>query len=184
MKPENTSTATNIILNKETIKRKLRRMALEIAERNTEEKELLIAGIAGNGVIVAKELISILNTVTSLSINFLEIKLNKKDPLQSRLESVNSFGGKTIIIVDDVANTGKTIMYALKLFLSDYPKKIQTLVLVERSHKAFPVQTDYVGLSVATTLQEHISVETENGELMQAQFTLKIKPPDFYLSRS
>jgi pyrimidine operon attenuation protein / uracil phosphoribosyltransferase len=168
MKPENTSTAANIILNRDIIKRKLRRMALEIAEKNTEEKEILIAGIAGNGVLVAKNLIAILNEITNLQIEFLEINLNKKDPLQSRLESDISIKEKTIIIVDDVANTGKTIMYALKLFLNDYPKKIQTLVLVERSHKAFPVQTDYVGLSVATTLHEHISVETENGELMQA----------------
>lgn len=168
MKPENTSTATNIILNRDIIKRKLRRMALEIAERNTEEKQILIAGIAGNGVLVAKNLISILNEITNLQIEFIEIKLNKKDPLQSRLESDISIAGKTIIIVDDVANTGKTIMYALKLFLNDYPKKIQTLVLVERSHKAFPVQTDYVGLSVATTLKEHISVETEGVELLQA----------------
>jgi pyrimidine operon attenuation protein / uracil phosphoribosyltransferase len=169
MKPEITSTATNIILNKEIIKRKLRRMALEIAERNTEEKQILIAGIAGNGVLVAKNLITILKEITNLQIEFIEIKLNKKDPLQSRLETDISIKGKTIIIVDDVANSGKTIMYALKLFLNDYPKKIQTLVLVERSHKAFPVQTDYVGLSVATTLQEHISVETEDGELVQAR---------------
>jgi pyrimidine operon attenuation protein / uracil phosphoribosyltransferase len=169
MKPENTSTATNIILNRDIIKRKLRRMALEIAERNTEEKQILIAGIAGNGVLVAKNLISILNEITSLQIEFIEIKINKRDPLQSKIETDMSIKGKTIIIVDDVANSGKTIMYALKLFLNDYPKKIQTLVLVERSHKAFPVQTDYVGLTVATTLQEHISVETEDGELVQAR---------------
>ena len=168
MKPENTSTVKNIILNKETIKRKLRRMALEIAERNTDEKALLIAGIAGNGAIVAKNLITILQEISRLQIEFIEIKMNKKDPLQSRIESDISFAGKSIIVEDDVANTGKTILYALKLFLNDYPKNIQTLVLVERSHKAFPVQSDYVGLSVATTLQEHISVETENGELVQA----------------
>jgi pyrimidine operon attenuation protein / uracil phosphoribosyltransferase len=67
--------------------------------------------------------------------------------------------------VDDVANSGKTIMYALKAFLSQRPKKIQTVVLVERSHKLFPIQTDYSGLSIATTLQEHIAVETKDGEV-------------------
>lgn len=168
MKPENTSTATNIILNRDTIKRKMRRMAMEIAEKNIGEKQLIIAGIAGNGVLVAQNLITILQEITDLQIEFIEIKLNKKDPLQSKLEWSASFAGKSIIIIDDIANTGKTIMYALKLFLNDYPKKIQTLVLVERSHKAFPVQNDYVGLTVSTTLQEHISVETEGGELMRA----------------
>ena len=78
------------------------------------------------------------------------------------------FNGKTVIIVDDVANTGRIIMYALKPFLNFQPKKIQTLVLVERSHKLFPIQNDYKGLSIATTLLEHISVETEGEEITGA----------------
>jgi pyrimidine operon attenuation protein/uracil phosphoribosyltransferase len=67
--------------------------------------------------------------------------------------------------VDDVSNTGKTLLYALKPFLSAQPKKIQTLVLVERSHKLFSIQPDYVGLSINTTLQEHISVQVSEGEI-------------------
>ena len=78
------------------------------------------------------------------------------------------FENKVIIIVDDVANTGRTMLYALKPFLQAHPKKIQTLVLVERSHKLFPIQTDYVGLSITTTLQEHIAVETEGDEITGA----------------
>ena len=76
--------------------------------------------------------------------------------------------GQVIIVVDDVSNTGKTLLYAFKPFLQYQPKKIQTLVLVERSHKLFAVQPDYVGLSVATTLQEHISVETKDDEITGA----------------
>jgi pyrimidine operon attenuation protein/uracil phosphoribosyltransferase len=71
-------------------------------------------------------------------------------------------------LIDDVANSGKTLSFALKPFLEYQPKKIQTLVLVERSHKAFPVQPDYVGLSVATTIQEHIYVEVEGETVMGA----------------
>jgi pyrimidine operon attenuation protein/uracil phosphoribosyltransferase len=75
------------------------------------------------------------------------------------------FTNKVIILVDDVANSGKTLLYALKPFLAFHPKKIQMLVLVERSHNSFPVHPDYVGLSVSTTLQEHIYVEVEEGKI-------------------
>ncbi len=68
-----------------------------------------------------------------------------------------------IIVVDDVSNSGKTLLYALKPFINSHPKKIQILVLVERTHTSFPVRPDYVGLSIATTIQEHIFVEV-NGE--------------------
>jgi pyrimidine operon attenuation protein / uracil phosphoribosyltransferase len=78
------------------------------------------------------------------------------------------FNKKVVILVDDVANSGKTLTYALKPFLEFHPKKIQTLVLVERSHKVFPVQPDYVGLSVGTTLQEHIYVEVDGDEVKGA----------------
>ncbi|MEJ7769041.1 MAG: phosphoribosyltransferase family protein, partial [Chitinophagaceae bacterium] len=73
-----------------------------------------------------------------------------------------------IILIDDVTNSGKTLLYALKPFLAHHPKKIQTLTLVERSHKLFPVSSDYVGISLATTLQEHIFVEVENGQVSGA----------------
>jgi pyrimidine operon attenuation protein/uracil phosphoribosyltransferase len=81
--------------------------------------------------------------------------------MDASLEPATDVTNKNVILVDDVANTGKTILYALKPFLASRPARIQTLVLVERSHKLFPIQTDYAGLSLATTLQEHISVETE-----------------------
>jgi pyrimidine operon attenuation protein / uracil phosphoribosyltransferase len=159
---------TNIILDKQTIDRKMRRMALEIAEINHDEKELIIAGIAGNGEAVAKKLSAVLSELTSISSKVVTLQLNKKDPLEVKLDPVISFEDKTVILVDDVSNTGKTMLYAMKPFLQGYPRSLQTLVLVERSHKVFPVETNYKGLSVSTTLQEHIYVEVENGELHQA----------------
>lgn len=148
------------VLEKGSITRKLRRMALEVAEQNIDETELIIAGISGNGEVVAGCLIKELQALTSLKTAAIKIELNKKDPLDVSFDRKIDFTNKVIIIVDDVANTGKTMLYALKPFLNFHPKKIQTLVLVERSHKLFPIQTDYVGLSITTTLQEHITVET------------------------
>jgi pyrimidine operon attenuation protein/uracil phosphoribosyltransferase len=158
----------NCILNKQVITQKMKRMALEVAEQNLEEKELIIAGVNGNGEIVAKILTDELNKIYAFKIHTITININKKDPQQVSINEEIDFNNKTVIIVDDVANTGRIIMYALKPFLNFHPKKIQTLVLVERSHKLFPIQNDYTGLSVATTLQEHIAVETEGGEITGA----------------
>jgi len=155
----------NCVLDKEAIGRKMRRMALQIAEQNSDEKQLIIAGIAGNGEIVAKRLVENLEKIASFTTSFVQIQLNKKEPLEVSLNPYTDMNNKVVILVDDVANTGKTMLYALKPLLIVNPKKIQTLVLVERSHKLFPVQTDYAGLSIATTLQEHITVETE-GEII------------------
>ena len=162
------STDTNIILDKETIERKMRRMALEIAEKNTEEKELIVAGVAGNGVAVAKKLVSILREMAGVTAKLVTIKLNKKDPKVVSIDPVTDFNGRSVIVVDDVSDSGRTMLYALKPFLEGYPKSLQTLVLVERSHKIFPVQTDFTGLSISTTLQEHIYVEVEGDELVRA----------------
>jgi len=159
---------TNCILTAEIIKRKLRRMAFEIAERNAGEEALIIAGISGNGVVVARQVVEELQQIITVAVQFITIDINKKQPLEVHLEDGFHFDNKTIIIVDDVANSGRTMLYALKPFLDYQPKTIQTLVLVERSHKLFPVQTDYVGLSIATTLQEHIRVETEGDKITGA----------------
>ena len=158
----------NSVLDKERISRKLRRMALEVAEQNIEEKQLLIAGIEGNGEIVAKCLAKDLKELAGMQTDSITIRLHKKDPMEVTFDRSVDLNNKVIIIVDDVANTGKTMLYALKPFLNAHPKKIQTLVLVERSHKMFPVKTDYQGLSIATTLQEHIAVETEGRRVLGA----------------
>jgi len=163
-----TAQTKNCVIDREVIERKIKRMALEVAEQNISEKELVIAGINGNGEVLAAALVTELKKVADFSISAHTIRLNKKDPLQVSFTSETEVEDKVVIIVDDVANTGRTMLYALKPFLQAHPKKIQTLVLVERSHKLFPIQTDYAGLSIATTLQEHIAVETEEGKITGA----------------
>lgn len=158
----------NCILTAETIKRSIRRMAFQVAENNADEPSIIVAGIVGNGRVLAAKLIVELKQMIGASIESIDIDLNKKEPLDAVINSLQDFNDKIIIVVDDVSNTGKTLLYALKPFLAFLPKKIQTLVLVERSHKLFAVQPDYVGLSVATTLQEHISVETTGEEITGA----------------
>lgn len=160
--------ARNCILSADLINRKIRRMALQVAESNTEEQSIIVAGIAGNGAVLAQKLVKELRQVSTMDVQLMTIRLNKKEPTHAAVDPDADFTNKVILVVDDVANSGRTMLYALKPFLAYLPKKIQTLVLVERSHKLFAVQPDYVGLSVATTLQEHITVETEGEEITGA----------------
>jgi len=162
---ETTFVSGTNILTREDAQRKLRRMAFQIAEDNADEPALVIAGIEGNGVLLAQKLIAELKNIIQIPIRFITIQLDKKQPLQVTLSENRNWDNTVIIMVDDVSNTGKTLLYALKPFINYQPKKIQTLVLVERSHKLFSIQPDYVGLSVATTLQEHIAVVASNNEI-------------------
>src|SRR5665647_330228 len=159
----------NFILSKEIAYRKIQRMAYEIAERNILEKKIILAGIKENGLIIAKLLHGFLKEIFKGEMIVIEIELDKKNPKNISLSNDIDFDNKIVIIIDDVVNSGKTLLYALLPFLNFYPKKIQTLVLVERSHKEFPVSPDYVGLSISTALSEKIIVETGDGEILGAR---------------
>lgn len=161
-------TSKNYILTGEVADKKLRRMAYEILEHNADEDVIILAGIREHGSVIAKCIQKILGDISPLKTELISLSLDKKSPKEVKLEPQVDLNGKVVILVDDVSNSGKTLTYALKPFLQSHPKKIQTLVLVERRHTAFPVQPDYVGLSVATTLQEHIYVEVEGDDVVGA----------------
>lgn len=156
------------ILSKEVVAKKLRRMAFEILENNTGEKEIILAGIRESGSVVAKVMQNMLGEISSIKTELITITLDKKQPSEVSLSKKIDFNNKVIIVVDDVSNSGKTLLYALKPFIDSSPKKIQTLILVERTHTSFPVRPDYVGLSIATTIQDHIFVEVEGEEISGA----------------
>jgi pyrimidine operon attenuation protein / uracil phosphoribosyltransferase len=156
------------ILNKSDIDNKLTRLAYEIIERNVEATQLTLAGIFPNGGAITNRLQQLIEQLSTIKVTTLSISLNKKSPAEITLEPSINKASDTIIIVDDVSMTGKTILYALQPFLQLNPQKIQTLVLVERQQKNFPIHSDYVGLHISTTLQETIIVEQDNGILTGA----------------
>lgn len=168
-------TDTHLILSKEIAYRKIQRIAYEIVERNSNEKEIILAGIKENGLIIAEILYGFLKEIFKGELRVIAIALDKRNPKNISISDEINFDDKVIVIIDDVANTGKTLLYALHPFLAFYPKKIQTLVLVERSHKEFPVTPDYVGLSIATALSEKIIVETEGREIAGARLDQPVK---------
>lgn len=161
----------HFILSKEIAYRKLQRMAYEIVEQNINEKQIILAGIKESGSIIAQALLSFLKEIFKGEMKIIEIKIDKKNPKNISLSEKINFDNKVIIITDDVTNSGKTLLYAIKPFLDFYPKKIQTLVLVERSYKEFPLSPDYVGMSVSTALTEKIIVETSKGEIEGARLS-------------
>lgn len=157
-----------MILDKETAQRKLRRMALEISEKNYDKNSLLLIGIKSNGIFIAKKIAEYLKESFTGTVELLEMTVNKKNPIEVSIDKNVDFNGKSIILIDDVANSGRVMLYALKPLIEQLPAQIETLVLVERTHKKFPIDVNYVGLSIATTNQENIVVEVQEGEVMGA----------------
>lgn len=159
----------NYLLNQEAAEQKLHRMALELAEQLAGHKSLVVLiGIRNSGTVIAEKIATLLRKYVTNEVKVISVSMDKTHPTDITLSETIDLNNTHVVIADDVTNSGKTLLYALKPLLSYYPKSIQTLVLVERMHKQFPVNPDYVGLSVATTLQDHIQVEVLNGEVLGA----------------
>ena len=154
-----------LILDQERISYKLRRMAYEIWERNSDEKEIVLMGIEKGGKILADNLSAILKEISPLKIKTLSLNINKKNPINHAVEIEQNLNGKTVVLCDDVINSGKTVIYSLHSLLSYDLKKMMVAVLVDRKHKSFPISSDIVGHTVATTIQDHIEVETKGKKI-------------------
>ena len=153
------------ILDEIQIKQKIKRLAIEILENNFEEKAIVLVGINANGTGFAKLIEKQLKKITEIQIQIAMIRLNPAAPISAPIDinvPVESLKGKCIILVDDVANTGRTIFYACKPIMDILPKKLEVAVLVDRKHKTFPIYPKYVGFSLATTLKEDIDLQILN----------------------
>lgn len=156
------------ILNEKQIAQKIKRLAIEILENNYSAKEIVLAGINNNGKHFAKLLHDQLLELGKVPVTLTSIKLNPADPLADPITidwPVKKLRKRPIIVVDDVANTGRTIFFALKPLFEILPKKVEVAVLIDRKHKSFPIKVDYVGLSLATTLKENIDVQLKSKEI-------------------
>ncbi|MBL4715383.1 MAG: phosphoribosyltransferase [Bacteroidetes bacterium] len=161
------ATGTIQLLDHHQIDQKINRIAYQIYESNYKEKEIVLAGIAPRGIIVAKMLSERLAAISTIKIHILNIDIDETDPAKSKVSESNlekTINNKVVILVDDVLNTGRTLTYGLGYFLNYSCKKIQTAILVDRNHKKFPIAADFVGLSLATTLQEHVNVKFNKKE--------------------
>jgi len=154
-------TEKSLILDSRQVKQKIRRMAFEIYEHNFNEKALVIAGIDGQGYVLAKLLTKEVEAISPLEVKLVKVTLDKLAPQQSDVTldcDLKEVKKKCIILVDDVLNTGRTFAYGLKPFLNIEVKKIETAVLVNRRHTLFPIYPQYTGYELATTIKDHVEV--------------------------
>ena len=153
----------NIILNHQEIEHKIKRISYQIFETFVDEKEVIIAGIANSGYTFAEKIVKELNKISDLKVTLCEVHINKQNPQATVTTSLKKedYQNKGLVLVDDVLNSGTTLIYGVKHFLDVPLSKFKTAVLVDRNHKKYPVKADFKGLSLSTSLQEHIQVVFE-----------------------
>lgn len=155
----------NIILTNQEIEHKIKRIAYQIYETFVDE-EVIIAGIATNGYVFAQKIATALSEISTLNITLCKVIVNKQNPELPITTSLTSaeYSNKGLVLVDDVLNSGTTLIYAVRHFLDVPLKKFKTAVLVDRNHKKYPVKADFKGISLSTSLLEHVQVVfDENG---------------------
>ena len=149
------------ILDIKQVNQKLNRIAWEIYEENLHENEIVVVGVSKRGLILAKQLTKLIKNISDLQIILGSLELDKDKPYGKEVE-INlgkiDYLDKVVIIVDDVLNSGKTLMYASKHFLNTPLKRLSIMVLVDRNHNTYPIKANYTGLTLGTTLKEYINV--------------------------
>ncbi|HCQ13290.1 phosphoribosyltransferase family protein [Flavobacterium sp.] len=153
----------NIILNKQEIDHKIKRIAYQIFETFVDEESIIVAGIASNGYVFAEKIAAVLQSISPLEVILCEVTLDKQN-LNSEIKTSlpkEAYQNKGIILVDDVLNSGSTLMYGVKHFLDVPLKKFKTAVLVDRNHKKYPIKVDFKGISLSTSSLEHVTVVFE-----------------------
>ena len=148
------------ILDYQSIKKKIRRISLQILESNIDRDEIIIAGIDLNGFIIAKKISQEISKISEINIKLCKVKINKKNPLNDISTSLNfeDYQNKSLVVIDDVLNSGTTLMYSVKYFLNTKIKSLKTAVLVDRNHKKYPIKADFKGLSLSTSIQSKVEV--------------------------
>ena len=150
----------NTILDHDAIVHKIRRIAYQIYESNVDEKEVILAGIDSNGYTLAKKLKPILKKISTIEPVLCRVIINKKEPRNKITTSLSAddYTNKSVVLIDDVLNSGTTLVYGVKHFLDVPLKQFKTAVLVNRNHKKYPVKADFKGISLSTSLHEHVDV--------------------------
>lgn len=156
----------NIILNHNKINKIVRRLAYQILESNINSPEIILIGIHQNGYNLSKIIFEELKAITEIKTELFFVKINKKSPLKNIVFECEKeyLKNKSIVLIDDVLNTGKTLIYCSKSLLDVELNSFKTVVLVDRNHKKFPIKVDFKGISISTSIDENINVifETDN----------------------
>ncbi len=157
----------NIILNDLQIKNKIKRISLQITEDNINENEIVVVGIEPKGFKLAEEIVKKIKEISKINLILCKIKIDKKKPFEELSISIDkeNLKNKSVVLVDDVLNSGSTLIYSVKFLLNIELKKLKTAVLINRSHTKFPIKANFNGLSLSTSLQNHIEVKFEENSI-------------------
>ena len=159
------------VLDEDQILRICNRFAFQILENSIDSDVIHIIGIKEKGFDIAKIVERELKSNTKKNISLSSIKIDKKNPKDSVLSDSNlNKNIDTIFLIDDVLNTGKTLIYSLSFLLKFNFKSIKTLVLIDRNHKQFPIKVDYKGISLSTNINDNIKLLNDNKELKAILF--------------
>lgn len=155
------------ILNDKKIKKILKRISYQILEVNLDESEIFLVGIKKNGFEIAKLIQIELEKIWDTNIHIYPLVIQKNDPNKKVLTEFDfkKMKDKTVILVDDVLNTGKTLIHAVKYILDAQLKKLVTVVLIDRNHKKFPIKVDIKGISISTSINEKIKLLIKNNKI-------------------
>jgi pyrimidine operon attenuation protein / uracil phosphoribosyltransferase len=150
----------NIIMSNQEIEHTIKRIAYQIYETYVDEEEIVIAGISSKGFVFAKKIADSLKTISPLRVALCEVRINKEQPTADIQTSLTKeeYSNKGLILVDDVLNSGTTLIYAVRHFLDAPLKKFKTAVLVDRNHKKYPVKADFKGISLSTSSLDNVEV--------------------------
>lgn len=154
------------VLSTAQIEQKINRLAHQLYENNYNEKDIVVLGIVDRGYVLAKRIVKVLNEISDMKVHLGEVKVNKQDPMNGEITfslENSELKDKVVFLVDDVINSGKTMIYVVNEILKVPVNKLRTLVLVDRKHNSYPIRADYVGVSLSTTLQEHVVVNLDEG---------------------
>lgn len=157
----------NIILNDLQIRNKIKRISLQITEDNINENEIVVVGIEPKGFKLAEEIVKKIKEISKINLILCKIKIDKKKPFEELSISIDkeNLKNKSVVLVDDVLNSGSTLIYSVKFLLNIELKKLKTAVLINRSHNKFPITANFNGLSLSTSLQNHIEVKFEENSI-------------------
>lgn len=144
------------------ISKTIRRITHEIIEKNNDLKDIIIVGIETKGVPLANIIRDNIKEFTNIDVVTFPINItnfrddtNKKEKVMTKINY--GFKDKTVIIVDDVLYTGRTVRAALDFIISyGRPKKIELAVLIDRGHRELPIRADYVGKNLPTNINEKV----------------------------
>ena len=148
-------TIQNLILNNSDVENKIQRIGLQVLEDNIDSSKIVLFGISNNGKLIAEKIINHISKISKIDTDLVNINFNQQSIIYDKKFNINN---ESVLIVSDVSHSGKTIQLVVSNLMDHNPLKIKTSVIINRDHSLFPIKIDFSGLSLSTSVNEHVDV--------------------------